>query len=106
VQVGDLFTTTRRVGPMTRPFTSKVEQIDVPRTWRVRGTDGPIRAAVNVRVEPLGDETSRLTITIEFHGHGIGRLLVPLVVEREARKQMPLDLAALKQRMETGVGTS
>jgi hypothetical protein len=32
---------------------------------------------------------SRLTITVDFTGHGIGKLLVPLMVRPEARKEMP-----------------
>jgi hypothetical protein len=66
----------------------------------VRGIDGPIRAAVDVRVEPLTDFRSRLTISVDFTGHGIGKILVPLMVRREARKEMPDNMAALKQRME------
>jgi hypothetical protein len=34
--------------------------------------------------------------------HGIGKILVPLMVRREARKEMPENMAALKQRVETG----
>jgi hypothetical protein len=66
----------------------------------VRGIDGPIRAAVDVRVEPVTDSRSRLTISVDFTGHGIGKILVPLLVRREARKEMPDNMAALKQRME------
>jgi hypothetical protein len=43
---------------------------------------------------------ARLTIALAFEGHGIGRLLVPLVVERQARREMPVNLAALKIRLE------
>jgi len=68
----------------------------------VRGTDGPIRAAVDVLVEPLSGERSRLTISVDFTGHGIGKILVPLMVRREARKEMPANMTALKQNMETG----
>jgi hypothetical protein len=64
--------------------------------------DGPIRAVVDVTVEPLPDSRSRLTIAVDFGGHGIGKVLVPLVVRREARKEMPANLAALKQRLESG----
>ncbi len=66
----------------------------------MRGIGGPIRANVDVTVEPLTDARSRLTITINFEGHGIGKLLVPLVVEREARKEVPANLAGLKERLE------
>ena len=37
---------------------------------------------------------------MDFTGHGIGKILVPLAVRREARKEMPANMAALKQRME------
>ena len=64
------------------------------------GIDGPIRAIVDVTVEPLAADRSRLTIAVDFDGHGIGKLLVPLVVRREARKEMPANLAALKRRLD------
>jgi uncharacterized protein YndB with AHSA1/START domain len=99
--VGARCLTTRRIGGANRPATAELVQIDPPRTWRVRGLDGPIRAAVDVVVEPVTDASSRLTITVDFSGHGIGKVLVPLVVRREARKEMPDNVAALKQRMES-----
>ena len=74
--------------------------MDPPRTWGVRGIDGPIRAAVNLTVEPLTDGTSRLTIAVDFEGHGIGKILVPLLVRRQAQKEMPANLATLKDRIE------
>jgi len=100
--VGDRCLTTRRIGFANRPVTAELAHLDPPRTWGMRGTDGPIRANVDVTVEPLTDTRSRLTITINFEGHGIGKLLVPLVVEREARKEMPANLFALKERLERG----
>jgi hypothetical protein len=57
---------------------------------------------VDVTVEPMTDARSRLTIVVGFEGHGIGKVLVPLVVRREARKEMPANLATLKHRLETG----
>ena len=68
----------------------------------MRGTDGPIRAAVDVLVEPLSDVRSRLTISVDFTGHGFGKILVPLMVRPEARREMPDNMAALKHRMEAG----
>jgi Polyketide cyclase / dehydrase and lipid transport len=98
--IGATCVTTRRIGGANRPSTAELVHIDAPRTWGVRGIDGPIRAAVDVRVEPLTDFRSRLTISVDFTGHGIGKILVPLLVRREARKEMPGNLAALKRRME------
>jgi len=100
--VGAKCVTTRRIGGANRPSTSELVHIDPPRTWGVRGTDGPIRAAVDVLVEPVAASRSRLTISVDFTGHGIGKILVPVMVRREARKEMPANMAALKQRMEAG----
>lgn len=99
--VGAKCVTTRRIGGANRQDTSKLVHIDPPKTWGVRGIDGPIRAAVDVQVEPVTDSRSRLTISVDFTGHGIGKILVPLVVRREARKEMPVNMAALKRLIET-----
>jgi hypothetical protein len=98
--VGARCLTTRRIGGANRSSTSEVTHINPPKSWGVRGIDGPIRAIVDVTVEPLTAGRSRLTIAVDFEGHGIGKLLVPLVVRREARKEMPTNLATLKQRLE------
>jgi hypothetical protein len=42
-----------------------------------------------------------VTTSLDFNGHGIGQLLVPLMVRREASKATPRNMAALKQRMES-----
>ena len=100
--VGAKCVTTRRIGGASRPSTSELTHIDPPRTWGVQGIDGPIRAAVDVLVEPVTGSRSRLTIRVDFTGHGIGKILVPLMVRRQARKEMPANMAALKQKMEAG----
>jgi hypothetical protein len=52
-------------------------------------------------VEPLdGGRRSRLTMALEFEGRGIGRLLVPLVVRRQARRQLPKNEQKLKEALE------
>jgi hypothetical protein len=100
--VGAKCMTTRRIGGANRASASELVHIDPPRSWGVRGIDGPIRAAVDILVEPVTGSRSRLTISVDFTGHGIGKILVPLMVRPEARKEMPANLAALKQRMEAG----
>jgi hypothetical protein len=96
-QVGSKCLTTRRIGGANRTVTA---DIDAPRTWGVQGIDGPIRATVDVTVEPLTENSSRLTIAVDFDGHGIGRLLVPLIVRRQAQKEMPANVEALKRHVE------
>jgi hypothetical protein len=100
--VGAKCVTTRRIGGANRRSTAELPHIDPPRTWGVRGTDGPVRAGVEVLVEPVAGSRSRLTISVDFTGHGTGKILVPLMVRREARKEMPANMAALKQKMEAG----
>ena len=99
-EVGTRCLTTRRIGGPSRVVISEVTRIDPPRAWGIRGIDGPIRATVDLTVEPLTGSTSRLTIAVDFEGHGIGTILVPLLVRRQARKEMPTNLAALKRRIE------
>jgi len=98
--VGARCLTTRRISGANRSSTSEVAHINPPATWGVRGIDGPIRAIVNVTVEPVTAQRSRLTIAVDFEGHGIGKLLVPLIVRPEARKELPANLATLKERLE------
>jgi uncharacterized protein YndB with AHSA1/START domain len=99
-QVGSKCLTTRRIGGANRVVTAEVTRIDAPRTWGVQGIDGPIRATVDVTVEPLTETSSRLTIAVGFDGHGIGRLLVPLIVRRQAQKEMPANVESLKRHVE------
>ena len=99
--VGDKCVNTRKIGFAKRSVTSEITRLDPPRYWSVRGVDGPIRAAVDVNVEPLEvDKRSRVTIMIDFTGHGIGKIIVPLVVRPQAAKEMATNMQRLKQRLE------
>ena len=98
--VGTICHTTRRIGGAERPSVSEITHLDPPKTWGVRGIDGPIRATVDLTVQPLAADRSQLTISVDFTGHGIGKILVPLIVRREATKEMPTNLAKLKRRLE------
>ncbi len=99
--VGSLCVTTRRIGGSERKSTSEVTRLEPPTSWAVHGIDGPIRAIVMVNVEPLdAGAQSRVTIEVDFEGHGSGKLLVPLVVRRQARSEMPANCRQLKERLE------
>ncbi|QNE21441.1 SRPBCC family protein [Kribbella qitaiheensis] len=101
-RVGSICSTTRRIGGSERSVSSEVTVLDPPRAWAVRGTDGPIRSMVNVAVEPIGDgQASRVTIDLDFAGHGIGKVLVPLLVRPQSRKEMQRNVARLKSRLES-----
>jgi uncharacterized protein YndB with AHSA1/START domain len=100
-RVGSKCTTVRRIGGREREVTTEITEYDPPRRWADRGLDGPIRAIVGVTVEPLADGSrSRLTIELDFAGHGIGKLLVPLIVRRQAASEMPENMRRLKHRLE------
>lgn len=99
--VGARCTTVREIGGRKREVVTEITTYDPPWRWADRGINGPIRAIVTVQVEPLVDGLSRLTLGVDFSGHGIGRLLVPLVVRRQARAEMPANVARLKHRLES-----
>ncbi len=99
--VGSRCVMTRRIGGANRTSTSEISHVDPPHSWGVRGIDGPIRATVDLRVEALAADRSQVTITVDFTGHGLGKVLVPLVVRRQAAKEMPANVAALKTRLES-----
>jgi uncharacterized protein YndB with AHSA1/START domain len=103
-RVGSECTTTRSIGGRERKVTTEITEYDPPRRWADRGIDGPVRAVVAVTIEPLADSTrSRLTIDLDFTGHGIGKVLVPLVVRRQAAREMPENMRRLKQRLESNL---
>jgi uncharacterized protein YndB with AHSA1/START domain len=98
--VGSKMTTVRRVGRGERTMTMEMTEISPPRSFAARGIDGPIRAIVKGTVEPLDGARSRATIELDFEGHGIGKLLVPLVVRRQAKGELPRNAQHLKERLE------
>jgi uncharacterized membrane protein len=102
LRVGSRVKETRRVPGGNRSMTYEVTEHDPPRQSSFRVLDGPVRALGTVSVEPLGEGSrSRLTITIDFSGHGLaGKVLLP-VAKSQARKQIPKDQARLKELLES-----
>lgn len=95
---------TRRVGPRRVRATETITELTPPKTWEVRSSGGlPVTAIANGKVEPLdGGNRSRVTITLDFEGHGIGKLLIPLVISWQARRQLPQNAAKLREVLERG----
>jgi uncharacterized protein YndB with AHSA1/START domain len=101
IRVGSQCKTVRKIGGREREVITEITEYDPPRRWADRGISGPIRAIVAVTVQPLADSSrSRVTIDLDFTGHGIGKLLVPLIVRRQAANEMPDNIKRLKQRLE------
>lgn len=104
VSVGSRVNMTRRIGRGERKMISEVTEHNPPRSFAFHGIEGPIRAIGKGTVESVGDGArSRFTMELDFEGHGIGKLLVPLVVRRQARSDMAKSQARLKARLESGV---
>ncbi|MEV6581746.1 SRPBCC family protein [Streptomyces sp. NPDC051582] len=101
VHVGSKAVITRRMGKREFPMTMEVKELDRPRSWHVQGIGGPVRGDVHGTIEPLdGGKRSRLTLDLDFEGHGLGRVIAPLVVKPHARKEMPRDEEMLKHLLE------
>jgi uncharacterized protein YndB with AHSA1/START domain len=93
---------TRRVGRHDMTMTVELTDLNAPRSWSVRGVDGPVRGTVKGTIDPLGEgAASRVTMALDFEGHGLGKVLVPLVVRRQASREMPKNLQKLKQLLES-----
>ena len=102
IAAGSRVVVKRQVRRRDRTMTMEMSELNPPRSWAVRGVDGPVRGTAKGTIEPLeGGERSRVTITLDFEGHGLGKLLVPLVVRRQATAEMPKN-QNLKERLESG----
>jgi Polyketide cyclase / dehydrase and lipid transport. len=102
--VGSRVRETRRVPGGDRSMTYEVTEHNPPRQSAFRVLDGPVRAVGTISIEPVGDDgtRSKLTIAIDFMGHGLaGKVLLP-VAKGQARKQIPKDQAKLKELLESG----
>jgi uncharacterized protein YndB with AHSA1/START domain len=100
-RVGTTARVTRRVGRREMTQSAELAALDPPTSWTVRGLDGPVRGDVKGTIEPVHDgAASRVTIELDLHGHGIGKVLLPLFVRRKATEEMPRNMQHLKERLE------
>jgi len=101
VRVGSRMKQKRDVGLGTRTFTIELTAYDPPRMFGFQGVDGPVRPEGKVSFEALDEgRRTRYTMDMDFKGHGLGMLLLPLV-RRDAAKQVPEALTHLKQKLES-----
>jgi uncharacterized protein YndB with AHSA1/START domain len=102
IGAGTRCTTTRKIGPSERRFVSEVTEFDPPRRWAYRDVAGPVREVLALTVEPVAEPAgSRVIVELDFEAHGLGRLVVPLVVRSQARRDMPRNLRKLKLELES-----
>lgn len=98
--VGSRFTTVRRIGGVERTLLQEITEVTAPRSWAARSVEGPIRANATITIEPFdGGTRSRVTFTLDFDGHGLGVLLLPLV-RRQAARGAPKSYDNLKNLLE------
>ncbi|WP_367320555.1 SRPBCC family protein [Streptomyces sp. HUAS ZL42] len=101
LHTGSRVRVTRRVGRREIPMTSELTEYDPPHSWSVRGIDGPVRGIFHGEIEPIDDgRRSRVTMELDFESHGIGKILTPLVVRPQVRKEMPRNEQLLKDLLE------
>ncbi|MEV0413764.1 SRPBCC family protein [Streptomyces sp. NPDC050448] len=101
LHLGSKVEITRRMAKREFPMTMEVTELDPPRSWHLHGIDGPVRGDVRGTIEPLDDgKRSRVTLDLDFEGHGIGKVIAPLVVKPYARRQMPRNEEKLKHLLE------
>lgn len=100
VGVGTRGREVRHVMGADRTITWEVTEYEPDHRYAVRGLDGPVRAHVTIELTPLGDGTAtHLECGIGFEGHGIGKLIA-ILARTSADKDLPANLARLKQRLE------
>ena len=100
-EMGSRFTTVRRMGWREGVMVQEITKSVPPTRWAARGVDGPVRPSVDMTIEPLANNTrSRITVVMDFEGHGIGKLLVPLIVRPLATKRAPQSYQRLKEQLE------
>jgi len=101
-QVGTQATETRKIGGREQTMTYEITERNPPWSFAFRGVDGPVRPLGKGTVESLADGSrSRVTIELDFEGHGLGKLLRPLAI-RGARTEVPKNQQRLKERLEGG----
>jgi carbon monoxide dehydrogenase subunit G len=98
--VGSRATDVRRGPGGTMSVTYEITEHDPPRRTAFRGVNGPVRAVGTFTVESVGEGGSRVTIELDFQGHGlVGAIFAPLI-RRQARTHVPKAMQKLKERLE------
>jgi uncharacterized protein YndB with AHSA1/START domain len=102
VRVGTRATEVRHMGGRDQAITYEITQHDPPRSFAFRGVEGPVRVVGKSTVEPVGDgSSSRVTIELDFEGHGLGKVAAPLA-RKQAAKEVPKSQQKLKELLESG----
>jgi uncharacterized membrane protein len=100
-RVGTRATDKRKMPMGTMETTYEITEHDPPKKASFRGVNGPVRPVGSVTIEPLdGGSRSRVTLSMDLVGHGVGKLMAPLV-RMQARKDVPKAQRKMKEILET-----
>lgn len=87
-EVGASCLTARRIGLANRPVTPNSPTSTRPGPAESAASTDPFERR-STRRGPCRQPSPAACQNVDFTGRGIGKLLIPLAVEREARKEMP-----------------
>jgi uncharacterized protein YndB with AHSA1/START domain len=102
VRLGTRWVDTRKSRAGRYKVSYEVTEFDPPRRMAFKNLGGPLSLVGSLQVEPVNERPdSRVTIQLRYdEGRGIGKLLGRLV-QRQSERQVPKDLAQLKQLLES-----
>ncbi|MFC5910581.1 SRPBCC family protein [Streptacidiphilus monticola] len=101
--VGSKTVVTRRVNQREFTMTTQIDEMDPPRSFKAHGLDGPVRPHFAAVIEPLDEgRRSRVTMSLDFETHGMGKVIAPLLLRPHARKEFPRNEQRLKEILEGG----
>ena len=101
-RVGSRSRERRQMGLLKGTATYEVTEHEPGKVFAFRGVDGPVRVIGRVTLEALdAGERTRLSLELDFTGHGIGALIAP-IARSHARKEVPQSQKRLKERLESG----
>ena len=103
VRLGTRWVDTRKSRAGRYRVRYEVTEFDPPQRTAFKNLGGPMSLVGSLQVEPVnGGSDSRVTIQLQYdEGRGIGKLLTRLV-RRQSQRQVPKDLARLKELLENG----
>ncbi|MGB9112494.1 MAG: SRPBCC family protein [Acidimicrobiales bacterium] len=99
-RVGTRGTDVRKVPGGKQSVSYEITEHDPPRRASFKGTNGPVRPVGTVTVDPVGPDSSRVTIELDLQGHGLFGKLVALIAQSQSKKLVPQDQQRLKERLE------
>jgi uncharacterized protein YndB with AHSA1/START domain len=90
---------TRAVTGGDRTFEWEYSRFRAPSVWTFKGLGGPVRPVGSMTFAELDGISTHVEMEIDFEADGLARVLA-MLARRDARKQIPRELSALKQQLE------